>query len=54
MTVSELRKSLAQCDDDSIVVCMDESGGWDNILSVECGLGSVVIMWGGGSPFSDE
>lgn len=54
MTVSELRKALAQCDDDSIVVCMDESGGWDNILSVECGHGAVVIMWGGGSPFSDE
>jgi hypothetical protein len=55
MTKKELIESLAPFDDDDIVICKGEDGGWDNIqgLSQE-GTTTVAIMFGGGSPFSDE
>jgi len=39
------------CEDD-VIVCMDEEGGWDNIQYVD--LDKRAIIFGGGSPFSDE
>ena len=54
MTKKELLKALENFDDDAVVICMDEEGGWDNILHViEVG-SSIAIVFGGGSPFSDE
>lgn len=53
MTVKELRAALIKCDDDAVVICMDENGGWDNIDTVE-NTAIVRIRFGGGSPFSDE
>jgi hypothetical protein len=53
-TKKELIEMLKDYDDDAIVVCMDESGGWDNIQHIEDFGSSVAIIFGGGSPFSDE
>tara|TARA_R110002074_G_scaffold68207_8_gene160000 strand:+ start:258 stop:425 length:168 start_codon:yes stop_codon:yes gene_type:complete len=53
-TKKELIKMLEPFDDDDIVVCMDERGGWDNIEEVKKFGGCVNIIFGGGSPFSDE
>jgi hypothetical protein len=52
MTKKELIKALEQIDDDRVIVCMDESGGWDNIEEVD--IEKAAIIFGGGSPFSDE
>ena len=55
MTKSELIKELEGfADDDAVVVCMDKSGGWDNIESVVKDGSSINIVFGGGSPFSSE
>jgi len=54
VTKSELIKALEPFDDDHVVVCMDESGGWDNIEEVKQGGSSIAIIFGGGSPFSGE
>lgn len=54
MTKSELLKALDKYDNEDIVVCMDESGGWDNIQEVKGTQGVVAIVFGGGSPFSDD
>ena len=35
MTKKELLKALDGYDDDTIVVCRDEDGGWDNIQRIE-------------------
>ena len=53
-TKKELLKMLDHFDDDEIVVCMDEGGGWDNIEHVGKRDGILSITFGGGSPFSDE
>lgn len=53
MLVSELIKELEQFDDDDIVICMDDNGGWDNVEYVIQDGSSVAIVFGGGSPFSD-
>jgi len=53
-TKRELIKMLDQYDDDDGVVCMDEDGGWDNIIEVKKDGGVIAIVFGGGSPFSDE
>jgi len=54
-TKRELIKMLDEYDDDDGVVCMDEDGGWDNIIEVRKSDGGVIaIVFGGGSPFSDE
>jgi hypothetical protein len=47
MTVKQLIEILEKCDGDKVAVCADEHGGWDNIEVVS-------IVFGGGSPFSDE
>ena len=54
MTKGELLKEMEGMDDDAIVICMDESGGWDNTLRVESRYKyEISIIFGGGSPFSD-
>ena len=53
-TKKELIKMLEEFDDDDIVVCMDENGRWDNIEEVRKFGGCINIIFGGGSPFSDE
>ncbi|MEE9532712.1 MAG: hypothetical protein V3W52_17170 [Syntrophobacteria bacterium] len=53
-TKKELIGMLEEYDDDSIVVCEDESGGWDNISHLKKERGCIAIVFGGGSPFSDE
>ena len=56
MTKQELINALAPYDDDSVVICMGEDGGWDNILEVkgESGkMATITIVFGGGNPFSD-
>jgi len=53
-TKKELIKMLDQYDDDAIVICMDKNGGWDNIETVKKDGCLVAIVFGGGSPFSDE
>lgn len=55
MTKKELiKKALAEFEDDSVVVCKDTAGGWDNIVKVMKDGSSISIIFGGGSPFSDE
>ena len=54
MTKGELLRALDGYDDDAVVVCRDEHCGWDNIQRVEPDGCSVAIVFGGGSPFSDE
>lgn len=53
MTKKELIKALEPFDEDAVVICEDETGGWDNIQEVKQN-GVIKIIFGGGSPFSDE
>jgi hypothetical protein len=54
------RKELIQMlddqhvEDDDVIVCAAMSGGWDNIVEVVSLNGTPAILFGGGSPFSDE
>ena len=54
MTKRELIKAMEGMDEDEVVICMDESGGWDNIQEVRDTGAIIEIVFGGGSPFSDE
>lgn len=56
MTNGQLIEILSQYDKDSVVICADQVGGWDNIEEVmtENDGQVVTIIFGGGSPFSDE
>jgi hypothetical protein len=54
MTKKELIEALQLFNDDDVVVCMDEHGGWDNIQYLKETGSTIVIVFGGGSPFSDE
>lgn len=54
MTKKELIIALAPFRDDAGVICMDETGCWDNILELKPDGCSIAIIFGGGSPFSDE
>jgi len=55
MTKRELIRALRDIEDDEVVVCADKNGGWDNIEKVERLNGTTpAIVFGGGSPFSDE
>lgn len=54
MTKKELLKELEQYGDDSVVVCISEDGAWDNTEKVEPFGSNIAIVFGGGSPFSDE
>lgn len=54
MTKKELLKALENFNDDAVVICMGDEGGWDNILHVRENGSSIAIVFGGGSPFRDE
>lgn len=54
MTKRELLEAIDKYDDDACVICKDEAGGWDNIKHVEDDGSGIAIVFGGGSPFSDE
>jgi len=54
MTKKELLKALEPFDEDLVVICADETGGWDNVESVEQDGPCIAINFGGGSPFSGE
>ena len=54
MTKKELIAALENYRDDAVVICRDEQGGWDNIMRVEPDGCAVAVVFGGGSPFSDE
>lgn len=61
MTKKELIKALydSKIKDDEVIVCADENGGWDNIIEVgytsdRYNNKTPAIIFGGGSPFSDE
>lgn len=54
MTKKELIKALEPVDDYGVIVCEDENGGWDNIQKVLIRGSGCSIIFGGGSPFSDE
>lgn len=54
MTKKELINALEKYEDYDVVVCVDQSGGWDNIEAVEDFGDSIAIKFGGGSPFSGE
>ena len=55
LTKAELKNALDEhFDDDDVVVCADENGGWDNITELGRIGGTAAIFFGGGSPFSDE
>ena len=54
-TKKEVIDMLEEYDDDAVVICKDASGGgWDNIEDVKQDGSSIAIIFGGGSPFSDE
>ena len=53
-TKKEVIDMLEEYDDDAVVICKDASGGWDNIKDVKQDGSSIAIVFGGGSPFSDE
>lgn len=54
MTKKELLEKLERFGDDEVIVCADENGTWDNIERVQRVHGTPTIVFGGGSPFSDE
>jgi hypothetical protein len=54
MTKRDLNVAMEGIDDDEVVVCADQNGGWDNIIGVGEVGGIPAIIFGGGSPFSDE
>lgn len=54
MTKRELISALEPIDDDEVIVCADENGGWDNILKVDNVGNTPAIIFGGGNPFRDE
>ncbi len=54
MNKKELIKALEIFQDDDIIVCSDEFGGWDNIYDVYYIEGTASIVFGGGNPFTDE
>ena len=54
MTKKELIEALDVYRDDIVVICKDDQGCWDNIERVEPDGCSAAIVFGGGSPFTDE
>ena len=54
MNKKELIEALETVDDYSVIVCMDDQGCWDNIEEVKSLGWCTAIIFGGGSPFSDE
>ena len=53
-TKKDLLKMLDDFKDDQVVIIMDEKGGWDNVQEVKSAGACIAIVFGGGSPFSDE
>ena len=53
MTKKELMHALENYSDDDCVIGVDESGGWDNIQEVKRDGIKIVIIFGGGLPFTD-
>lgn len=57
MIVKQLIEKLKEFEfdqEDACVICMDESGGWDNIEDVYYDGTTVNIIFGGGSPFPSD
>jgi hypothetical protein len=54
MTKKELIKALELFEDDKVVICEDDNGMWDNIEEVINDSWAIRIIFGGGSPFTDE
>ena len=54
MTKKELITLLDGYGEDVVIICKSSFGGWDNIILVEPDGSAVAIVFGGGSPFSDE
>ncbi len=54
MTIKDLIASLVIYHEDAIVICKDDNDCWDNIERVVQDGSCVAIVFGGGSPFSDE
>tara|TARA_R110000822_G_scaffold254332_3_gene380638 strand:+ start:5288 stop:5455 length:168 start_codon:yes stop_codon:yes gene_type:complete len=54
MLVEQLIEVLKEMPQESVAVCQDLDGGWDNITGVRVNGSTVNIIFGGGSPFSDE
>lgn len=55
MTKKELIRALADVPEDTLLVCQMEDGGWDNIQDILYDFdGTCIIVFGGGSPFSNE
>jgi hypothetical protein len=54
MTKEDLFEALEDFEDDHIVICKDECGGWDNIQKVEQDSpGIIAIVFGGGPVFTN-
>lgn len=55
MTKKELINALHDLSDDRVIVCMDESGGWGNIVDVSLPKDDApAIIYGGSPAFCDE
>ena len=54
MTKKELIKALKDVDEDTCLICKDTFGGWDNIIRIESYGAKTAIIFGGGSPFTNE
>lgn len=54
MTKKELIEALSVFEDDKVVICEGNCGGWDNIVRVDSDEDAISIIFGGGSPFSDK
>ena len=54
MQVKQLIRKLQEMDEEAVVICKDEQGGWDNIRKVEFDGVVVSVIFGGGSPFKSD
>ena len=53
MTKKELISAMKDIKENEVIVCADEQGGWDNIISIGKVGETQAIIFGGGSPFND-
>ncbi len=54
MLVEQLIEVLKEMPQENVAICQGEDGGWGNIKGVRVDGLIVRIIFGGGSPFSDE
>jgi len=54
MTKKELINAMDHIENDEVIVCADGNGGWNNIKKIGKAGETPAIIFGGGSPFSDE